>query len=261
MRIVAVFAILFGCLVTAFAQPPATEAGAAFAVATIKPSDPYSTGKGTRIRERRFATVNTTLAYLIQYAYGCHPRQIVGGPKWLDEKKFDIVAIPEGQATPTNDEWKAMVRGLLADRFALRFHYGTRTLPVYLLVQKPVARVTRTAGSGTIPDLTFRRGEGVIRLPAKNATMDEFAHVMQRNVLDRPVIDRTGLVGRFDFTLVFTPSEYQIAMTGGGMRPATENSPPELFTALEQQLGLKLQPDKAAMQVIEIDHVAEPSMN
>lgn len=261
MRIVAVIAILSGCLITASAQAPATAADAAFAVATIKPSDPYSTGKGTRIRERRFATVNTTLGYLIQYAYGFHPRQIVDAPKWLDEEKFDIVAIPEGQATPTNDEWKAMVRRLLTDRFALRFHYGTRILPVYLLVQKPAARVTRSAGNVTVPDLTFRRGEGVIRLPAKNATIDEFAHVMQRNVLDRPVIDRTGLIGRFDFTLIFTPSEYQIAMTGGGMRPATDNPPPELFTALEQQLGLKLQPAKAAIQVIEIDHVAEPSMN
>lgn len=265
MRLAGVLMLLLGSVMSAQSTATKqikTDAEAAFAVATIKPSDPYSSGKGMRIRGRRFAAVNATLSYLIQYAYGFHARQIRGGPEWLDEAKFDIAAIPEEEGQPTNEQWKAMLQKLLAERFALRFHHATQELSVYLLIQKDASKLSKSkADAAGLPDLTFRRGEGVIRLPARNASMDDFAHVMQRNVVDRPIVDRTGLLGRFDFILTFTPSEYQLAMTGGGAPSAVDNAPPELFTALEQQLGLKLQPAKVPVDVLVIDHAEKPSAN
>jgi uncharacterized protein (TIGR03435 family) len=244
-------------------QPMAADANPVFAVATIRPSDPYSDGKGTFIKGRHYATLNTTLSYLIQYAYGFHARQIVAGPEWLDKDKYDIAAVPDGEGQPSDDQWKIMVQKLLTDRFALTFHRDIRDLSVYLLiVGKGGSKLAKSDGDpSSTADLTFGRIGGVIRLPARNATIDDFTHVMQRNMVDRPIVDRTGLTGRFNFTLTFTPNEYQIAMVGGGLPPPGVNPPPELFTAIEQQLGLKLEPAKAPAKVLVIDHVERPSAN
>ena len=262
-------AVLFLLLATStLAQAPpqpvmAADANPAFAVATIKPSKPDSDGRGTFIEGRHYATLNTTLSYLIQFAYGFHARQIVGGPDWLDRDKFDISAVPEGEGQPNDAQWRVMVQKLLADRFALRFHRSTRELSVYrLIVVSGGPKLTASgADPNAIADLTFGRVGGMIGRPAKNATMDDFLHVMQRNMVDRPIVDRTGLAGKYTFTLTFTPSEYQGGMVGGGLPAPGENAPPELFTAMEQQLGLKLEPARLQTEVLVIDRVETPSAN
>ncbi len=248
---------------TATVPSTATYTNPTFAVATIKPSDANADGKGTFIQGRHYATLNTTLSYLIQYAYGFHARQIVGGPEWLDRNKFDLAAIPEGEGQPTDAQWRIMVQKLLADRFALTFHHSTRELPVYrLIVANGGSRLTeRSADPNAIADLTFGRAQGILRLPAKNATVDDLIHVLQRNMVDRPIVDQTNLTGKFNFTLTFTPNDYQIGMVGGGLPPPGENAPPELFAAIQQQLGLKLEPAKMQTEVFVIDHVETPSAN
>lgn len=152
-----------------------------------------------------------------------------------------------------------MVQKLLADRFALTFHRDSRVLPVYALMPGETGPKLSKNDSNPngLPSLMFR-GFGV--LPAMNASMADLASVMQGAVLDRPVVDKTGLTGRFDFTLRWTPDDSQFA--GFGARPtppADANAPPGLFTAIQEQLGLKLESTKASVDVLVVDKIDRPS--
>jgi bla regulator protein blaR1 len=232
-----------------------------FEVATIKPSNPAAQGKLLTIKGRQVLTINTSLSDLISYAYGLHTRQVVGGPSWMGSDKYDITGQPEGQGMPNLTQMRDMIRALLVDRFKLTTHRETRELPAYALVVAPGGpKMTKNESNPNgLPGLLFR-GLGV--LPATNATMGDFAGVMQLAVLDRPVIDRTGLQGRWDFTLTWTPDETQFASFGLRIPPSTDpNAPPVLFTAAQEQLGLKFDSVRAPVEVLVIDRVEKPSEN
>jgi uncharacterized protein (TIGR03435 family) len=242
-------------------KPMAADAKAVFEVATIKPSNPAAQGKLLTIKGRQVLTINTSLSDLISYAYGLHVRQVVGGPSWMESDKYDITGLPEGQGMPNQNQMRQMLRALLEDRFKLTTHRETRELPAYALVVAPGGpKMTKNdSNPNGLPGLLFR-GLGV--LPATNATMGDFAGVMQLAVLDRPVIDRTGLQGRFDFTLTWTPDETQFASFGVRIPTSTDpNAPPVLFTAIQEQLGLKLDSVRAPVEVLAIDRVEKPSEN
>ena len=157
-----------------------------------------------------------------------------------------------------------LMENLLADRFQLKFHYEKRELPVYVLTVKStpkmdVSKASPDAGTG----FGFRRlGD----LTVRNMTMAEFAKWMQGGVMDRPVIDQTGLKDRYDFTLKWTPDDSQFAQfrTTGALpqtNPEDPNAPPSLYTALQEQLGLRMEPTKAMDDVMVIDSVQKPSAN
>src|SRR5579863_2736642 len=110
------------------------ESSPAFEVATVKLSEPDTATRRFLIEGRRFATFHTSLADLVQFAYGLDPRQIADGPKWLTSVKFDVVGTAEGDGKPSEQEWMLMMANLLADRFQLRFHLEKRELPVYAIV-------------------------------------------------------------------------------------------------------------------------------
>ena len=243
-------------------KPMASDANPSFEVATIKPSNPDRPGRAFMVRGRQFSTLNTTLSNLITFAYGLHARQITGGPGWVGDEKYDLLAKPDGEGQPNADQWKAMVQKLLADRFKLSFHREKKELPVYaIVVGKNGPKLTKSEGNPNgLPSLLFR-GLGV--LPARNATMADFAGVMQGAVLDRPVVDQTGLQGRFDFMLQWTPDEFQFGPLGVKVPPPSNNAdaPPDLYTAIQQQLGLKIESTKAPVDVMVIDHVEKPSEN
>jgi uncharacterized protein (TIGR03435 family) len=243
-------------------KPMAADANPVFEVATIKPSSPETQGKGFMVRGRNFSTINTSLSDLITFAYGLHARQITGGPAWIESEKYDLSAKPDGEGQPNDKQWKTMVQKLLTDRFRLTFHRDKKELSVFaIVVGKNGPKLTKSVGDPNgLPGLFFR-GLGV--LPARNATMADFAGAMQTAVLDRPVVDQSGLSGRFDFELKWTPDETQFG--GLGVRvPAPSDdpaAPPDLFTAIQQQLGLKLQPTKAPVEVLVVDRVEKPSEN
>src|SRR3984957_15615666 len=242
--------------------PMAADASPVFEVATIKPSKPETQGKGFMVRGRRFSTINTSLSDLITFAYGLHARQITGGPAWLEKEKYDLAAQPDGEGQPNDKQWKTMVQKLLADRFKLTFHRDKKELPVYaIVVGKGGAKVTKSEGDPNgLPSLFFR-GVGV--LPGRNATMADFAGVMQSAVLDRPVVDQTELPGRYDFTLTWTPDESQFGGLRGKVPPPADNAaaPPDLFAAIQLQLGLKLESTRAPVEILVIDRVEKPSEN
>ena len=247
-------------------QPPAprmmaADADPVFEVATIKVSDPNRPERRLfSIRDTEVSTVYTTVSDLIVFAYGVHAGQISGAHGWVESDKFDITGKSEG-GQPNPNQFKTMLQKLLADRFQLTFHRDKKQLTVYALtVGKNGPKLIRSEAASPIPNLIFRAGNW----PVRNATMEEFAGVMQAH-LDRPVVDQTGLKGRFDFQLQWTPDETPFASPGGPGEPPKPSegadSLPDLFTAIQQQLGLKVESTKAQVDVLVIDKVEKPSEN
>jgi len=247
--------------------PMAADANPKFEVATVKPSKPDTPGKAFTMRGRQIITVNTTLDDVIKFAYDVQMRQIVGGPDWMDKDKFDIAGMPDHEGLPNVSQAKLMFQKLMADRFKLTFHHDKKELAVYALtVGKNGPKLTKNESGGALPGLFFRPAPGGIMLPGMNATMGDFVGVMQAAVLDRPVLDQTGLAGRFDFTLTWAPDDSQFSghpprAPQGDNGAQTDNPPPSLFTAIQEQLGLKLEPTKAPADVMVIDHVEKPAEN
>jgi uncharacterized protein (TIGR03435 family) len=252
----------------AIPEPPpppklmAPDASPEFEVATIKPATPDRPGKSFRVNNGQFSTVNTTLVDMMTFAYGIHANQITGAPAWVATEKFDITAKPGGEGQPSQKQWKGMVEKLLAERFGLAFHRDKKELGFYAIVLgKGGPKLTKSEGNPSgLPSLFFR-GLGV--LPAANATMADLAGVMQGAVLDRPVVDQTGLTGRWDFTLTWTPDQFQFQGMGAKVPPPSNDAaaPPDLFTAFQEQLGLKLESTKAMAEVFVVDKVAKPTEN
>jgi len=133
-----------------------------------------------------------------------------------------------------------------------------------MVVAKGGPKLTASAGDpNAFPGIGFGREPGVISLMGRNTGLNGVANGLQSNVLDKPVVDHTGLRGRYDFQLRFTPDVTQLA-TFGGLEPARSadlDLPPDIFTAFEQQLGLRLQSTRAVVDVMVIDHVEKPSPN
>jgi uncharacterized protein (TIGR03435 family) len=249
-------------------KPMAADADPSFAVATIKPSNPSTPGSQTktiRLYRRQYLTQNTSLADLIEVAYGVHPSQIKG-PSWVAADKFDLVGVPDGEGQPSGRQWLTMVQKLLAERFKLAFHREKRDMSVYLLSvgKSGLKNMTVSESTSLFPSgLEFIPSAEGLSLPARNTAMGQFAQMLQQVVLDRPVIDKTGLAGRFDFGFTFTPDESQFDGHPPRLPTATNttNSSPALFDAIQQQLGLKLTPETAPADVLIIDHVEKPSAN
>jgi uncharacterized protein (TIGR03435 family) len=246
-------------------KPMAANADPSFEVVTIKPSNPETPGKlFGQASAREMKTINTTLSDLIVFAYGIHPRQIGGGPSWMDADKFDIDGKADGEGAPSQAQFRVMFQKMLADRFQLKFHHEKKELSVYAIaVGKTGPKLTASEGDPNGPPSLLFRGPG--NLPARNTTIEAFAQVMQAAVLDRPVVDQTGLKGHYDFQLRWTPDETQFAALGGFKPPPgaadNPNAPPDLFTAMQEQLGLRLTATKAQVDVLVIDKVEKPSGN
>jgi uncharacterized protein (TIGR03435 family) len=154
-----------------------------------------------------------------------------------------------------------MIRKVLADRFGLKAHNDQRELSVYALtVAKGGSKLTKSLGNPNGPPDDYFSTSAYMK--ETNTTMGEYAKAMQY-VLDRPVVDQTGLAGRWDFLLKWTPDESQFTAIGIRILPPTDNpnAPPGLFTAIQEQIGLKLEATRAMVDVIVIDKVERPSAN
>jgi uncharacterized protein (TIGR03435 family) len=249
---------------TARAQS-AADSDQTFEVATIKPGNGDARGFGIRFAGHRFTAVHTSLSDLIAFAYGLHPGQITGGPDWVLTEKYDLQAEAGGdgkqEGKPTTQAMRTMVQKLLADRCRLTFHRDTKILSVYaIVVGKSGPKFLNSPG-----DPNGNAGYGFKALGAmtvNNARIADFAGWMQRFVMDRPVVDRTGIAGRYDFSLNWTPDETQFAGMADQLPPETGNvEPPDLYTAMQEQLGLKLEAAKDSVEILAIDHVERPSGN
>jgi uncharacterized protein (TIGR03435 family) len=243
-------------------KPMAKDAQPDFEVATIKPGKPNEPGKTIDFEGRHLTMVNFNVNDLLSMAYGLHTKQISGAPDWFDSELYDIDGVPDVPGEPSDKQADVMLQKLLADRFALKFHREQRELSVFAIsVAKGGPKMTVSAPS-TGDGFGFRKlGD----LTVTNMTMADFAMWMQDSVTDRPVVDRTGLTEHYDFRLRWTPDDSQFAQfRSAGVQPRTKprpNGPPELDTAMREQLGLRIAPVKAMDDVIVIEHVEHPSPN
>lgn len=210
-----------------------------------------------------FSTTATPLRTLIQFANGIHPRQISNGPSWLDSERFDVTIKPDRDGVPNIAQMRVLVRKLLEDRFKLVSHKEKKELSVYAItVAKSGSKLSPHEGpASNVPGFGF--GAGILDI--RNSTITEFAGFLQANILEQPVVDQTGLMGRYDFRVRFTPDAAQLAnLPAGAPAPPPVNeadAPPDVFTAFQQQIGLKLENTKAAVDVVVIDKVERPSGN
>jgi len=236
-------------------QPALAQTSApAFEVATIKPAAPSPDGH-THInypRGDRFSAANITLLALMQWAYDMPQKQILNGPSWLSSTRFDIQAesAPLHQAQPLTTEQdtnlkRRMLQTLFADRFHLKLHQETRILPAYdLVLAKGGSKLQPSHSNGkTI-------GAGDTHFNAEGLTTPLIAEELS-HYAGRIVVDKTNLTGRYDLKLRWSPDD----------APATDNSAPSFFTALQEQLGLKLEPAKDPIPVLVIDHIDLPTPN
>jgi uncharacterized protein (TIGR03435 family) len=236
-----------------------------FEVATIKPNKSGAPSlQVLTFNGRDFTARNSSLVDLITFAYDVQARQIVGAPEWVDKDRYDIAAVPAEAGAPSDQQLKTMIRKLLAERFKLTFHNDKRELSVYVLtVLKNGHKLSRTKSQGSQDGINQIPGAGELTLNMVNATVPDFTGYLQMLVLDRPVVDRTGIMGRFDFQCRFTPDDSQFSGHPPPLPPPTDtaNSSPGLFEAIQQQLGMQLDAEKIPVDVIAIDHVEKPSPN
>lgn len=243
----------------------AANANPSFEVATIKPSRPDAPGRSILVGRggtNLLTTTSTPVADLISMAFDLHPNQIMGGPSWLETEKYDISAKPDQEGVPNLEQLHAMIEKLLKDRFQLAFHREKKELSVYVItLAKGGPKLAVSQLKGNLPGFG---GRGPGSLGAVNATIAEFAGFLQARILDRPVVDQTGLTERYDFQLRWTRDNAQAATAAANapiIAADSADAPPDLFAAIQQQLGLKLESKKAAADVLVIDHIERPSDN
>ncbi len=249
------------------APPPARMAASAtpaFEVATIKPSDPHSQGQIVTLRGNEVIATNATVRDLINLAYWLHPKQVTGGPAWMESEKYDMAGKPDAPGQPNVDQMKMMIQKLLADRFQLKFHFEKRDLPAYaVMITKTGPKIIKSQDDPKgYPGWYFGRAATGTTLTFRNSPMSQITAILQ-NFVDKPVVDQSGLSERYDFTVTFTLDPAQAARLGGAPTPAPDNpdAAPDLFAAFQQQLGLKLESTKAPVDVMVIDKVERPSEN
>ncbi len=235
----------------------------AFDVATIKEVGPdakagrYITMQG----DHRFVAQNFALKLLIAAAYDLNPTVVSGGPEWVESQKFEIVATTPGEKRPNREEQMRMLRKLLTDRFQLTFRREEKEFSIYELgLFKNGPKLKTSLSEANEPtQLVSTVYPQRIHMPARNATMADFVAVLQRAILDRPVVDKTGLSGHFDFDLDWAPDGTQF---GGEIPPAPDDAPsPPLRFALERQLGLQLKATRGMAASLTILKAERPSAN
>jgi uncharacterized protein (TIGR03435 family) len=213
-----------------------------FEVASIKPSAEVDAGTTVYNPTReRFAADNITTRTLIALAWDLRVFQVSGGPGWLDSQRYDVVARPEGD--PTDARIRRMVRTLLAERFQLQVHQASKEMPVFTLEIAKGGSKIREASPGEGPEIRGHNGH----LTAKRVTAEMLARILA-NELERPVVNRTGIEGAFDVDLEWTPEQ-------------NTDPGPSIFTAIQERLGLKLESQRAPVDVLIVDRVDRPSAN
>lgn len=230
-----------------------------FDVAAIKPSAPG--GRGGIVRQmpggQRYVANNVPLKLIMTVAYSVTDRQISGGPDWVATDPFDIEAKSARQHS--SEELHDMLARLIEERFKLKIRHESKQLPVYeLVIDKGGAKVTEHDAKDLDHPPMSPTAQG---MKGTNMTMNYFAFVLSRN-LDRNVIDKTGLSAHYDIELAYArESGVRLVRPDGGAAPPSDSDGPTIFTALKEQLGLKLVPAKGPVDFLVIEHVEKPAEN
>ena len=255
-----------------------------FDVISIKPADSKDDRRTLQFTPDGILIHGTDAHMLLRTAFGVEDDRIVGAPGWAKSNRFDVEAkvAPEDAAKVDKlklDGRRAMLIPLLEERFHLKYHHETRELPMYALVVSnggPKLQVAKpelgsehspTPFGGTPPKGIDTQGRTMMspgQIESQNTTLDMLAHALAPQ-LGRTVVDKTGLTGRYDYTLKWTPDRMGPSMMSGdhgmGAESGTDAAGVPLFTAIQEQLGLRLESVKGMVDVIVIDHLDLPSAN
>lgn len=225
-----------------------TAAAPHFEVASIKLSGASTNStSGIGTGHGRLNANNVTLKRCIMGAWGVGPHQISGGPDWLDSDRFEIVAKAD-QPIHDDDALMVMLQSLLAERFKLALHRETRNMQALVLeVARNGPKMEKVDQGESVTDTSG--GNSGVSMVVRSTTMDSFAGVLARSA-DLPVVNHTGLEGKFNFRLHWARERTD----GAGDAPS-------LFTAIQEQLGLRLRSEKTAVEVLVVDHAERPSEN
>jgi uncharacterized protein (TIGR03435 family) len=247
---------------TAISAPILAQQPIAFEVASVKQrpmGGPISMIGGSPSGSRLHLEA-MSLSDLISWAYNIKPWQVAGGPSWtgiqrdrtqLDSatRRFDIDAKAEGDEARKIKEFRQMMQALLTERFHLTFHRESRESPVYVLVADKNGPKLHESGP---------EAKGILRMAGRGKITGSGSTISQlvnwfsnANGVDRPIVDQTGFTGKYDFTLEWT----NLTTT------ASDDTAPTIFTALREQLGLKLDPRRAPLEFIVIDRAEVPDGN
>jgi uncharacterized protein (TIGR03435 family) len=235
-------------------RPMAKDADPDWEAVTVRASDPDSREIGYRVSGRQIELRRQTVAAMLMVGYGIHMKQIADAPKWVESAEWEVKGVPDVPGDPDARQIRSLVQKLLAERFGLKMHTQQREMAVFALtVAKGGAKLKPSQGDANgLPDENDRENGGESTVVFTNAPLSLLVTVLDFR-MDRPVVDHTGLPGRYDMLLRYTADESRA--------PADGNAAPGLFTAMEEQLGLKLEPMRSEADAMVIDKVERPREN
>jgi uncharacterized protein (TIGR03435 family) len=223
-------------------------------VATVHATDPSNpNGQRVRLTGRHVLLLNTTAEQFMLLGYGVQKSQLAGEPEWAKTERWNVDGVPDVEGEPNWAQIQSLMRKILAERFGLKVHHEQQEMPVYALtVGKSGPKMTpNTSDPDGLMDQQNNSGSGRDVENLKNASMVDLAVILQFRI-GRPVVDQTGLKGRYDFKLQWTTDESQTT---------APDAPPGIFTAIQEQIGLKLDAVKAPADVLVVDAVERPGAN
>jgi uncharacterized protein (TIGR03435 family) len=235
-----------------------------FEVATIKPDKESDGPRFVGHTPTGLTVKNMPILFLLREAFGLEDDRILGAPAWVKTERFDIVAKVGEPDIPrlkmmTIDQRRLMLRPFLQDRFHLKSHYENKVLPVYVLVIAKGGSKMKDFKPPGDPATNGLRYSGRGHLEAHGTSMEFTVSVLSQQV-GRTIVDKTGLTGKYDYTLEWEPDDGP-PTAGTDNVLAVDSGKASIFTALQEQLGLKLEPQKAPINVLVIDHIEAPSQN
>jgi uncharacterized protein (TIGR03435 family) len=244
-------ALKFGLIVFA-AGAAMAQAQPAFEVASIRLHTGPILGVGIVLSGSRITVTNSTVVGLITYAYDLKIYQVTGGPGWVSDYAsfgWDITAVAGDGGALTHDQARPMMQALLADRFQLKIHRETKEMPVYALMATGKGGTKLKVSAPDAEGMMRMSGGRTIKVEATAGRMEQLVAQLS-GTLRMPVLDKTGLTASYDYTLEWAPEN-----------AAADVDAPTLFTALQEELGLKLESQKAPVEIFVIDHAEKPSEN
>ncbi len=239
----------------------ASSAFGQFEAVSIKPSSPDARGGGFNISPGRLNGKNVNLKDLVKFAYDIHDYQLSGGLGWTETEHYEVLAtFPAGT---TNAQRAEMMQKMLADRFALVIHREPKDVAGYALAvgkNGPKLHPPEDPQQGMMLGRSPTTGQRTLH--GTSSTMSDMASFLA-DLLGKPVQDDTALAGKFDFSMEWTPDPVSEVMLrkGAGEAPPGDQVGPTIFTALQEQLGLKLETKKIPVSAVVIDHAEKPSAN
>ena len=233
---------------------PAQQGGgqATILVETVKPHPNAVLHNNFEFRRNRFDLEDQPILKLIAFAYGVSPKQVVGAPGWLEDKHWDMSGTTNLTDDATFVQEQQLIRQLLTERFGLKFHQEQREMSAFALQMVKGKPMLSPAANPAAQPLEHTEGRSGERTENYTASTMQFFLTIRQLFMDRPLVDQTGLQGVYDFKL-----RYSYGETPNN----EEDAPPPMFPAMKEQLGLRFQPVKTAVNVMVIDYIEQPSGN